>query len=135
MLGLLKLAEELGLVVVEQRGRGSDRSCYSPEARTIRLTPRMSGRTARSVLAHEIAHHVLGHQPTPYGPLRARQERGANEWAARHLIALNCYIEVERLRDGHVPSMACDLDVAPELVIAYQGILEREQCRQLLERL
>lgn len=123
MLTLLQLAEELGLEVIEKRGPHT--SGYRPHERVIRLTPGMSRRAARSVLAHEIAHHVLEHRPTDFGPIRARQERQANEWAARHLIDHDTYIEVERLRDGHLASMAHDLDVAPELVTVYQSLLQR----------
>lgn len=120
---LLALAAELGLTVIEKRVAHT--SGYHPGDRRIYLTPGMKRRTARSVLAHEIAHHVLGHHPTEFGPIRARQERAANEWAAVHLIDHDAYAEVERLRDGHVPSMSHDLDVAPELVAAYRSMLQR----------
>lgn len=85
----------------------------------------MRGRVLRSVLTHEIAHHVLGHLPTEFGPIRSRQERAANMWAAAYLIELDQYREAEHVREGDVPSMAYDLNVTPELVIAYQSTLER----------
>jgi Zn-dependent peptidase ImmA (M78 family) len=120
---LLQLADELGLTVVEKRVAHT--SGYCAGERTIYLTPRMPRRAARSVLAHELAHHVLEHRPTDFGPIRSRQEREANEWAARYLIDHTSYVEVERLRDGHVGSMAHDLDVAVELVTVYRGMLQR----------
>lgn len=120
---LLALAEELGLTIIERRGKHL--GGFRPHENVIRLTPGMRHRTARSVLAHEIGHCVLGHEPTLFGPLRARQERAADEWAALHLIDKDAYIEVERLRDGHIASMAHDLDVAPELVTAFQRMLTR----------
>ena len=55
-------------------------------------TPGMSARTDRSVLAHELGHAVLGHtsrRPTPRSV--ARQERQADEWAARLLITPAAY--------------------------------------------
>lgn len=120
---LLKLVNELGLTVVEHRGEHT--GGYRPGDMTIRINPGMRDRIARSVLAHEIAHHVLGHRPTEFGPVRHRQERHANEWAARHLIDLDTYVEVERLRDGHEASMAHDLHVAPELLAVYRSLLQR----------
>jgi Zn-dependent protease with chaperone function len=80
----------------------------------------MRGRVLRSVMAHEIAHHVLGHHPTDALILRARQEAAAQRWAAHRLIRTEEYVATERERDGHVPSMAVDLQVADELVTAYQ---------------
>lgn len=120
---LLKLADELGLTVIEAYGKHT--GGYRPGERVIRLQPGMRRRVARSVLAHEIAHHLLEHRPTEFGPVRYRQERHANEWAAQHLIDHQHYIEVERLRDGHEPSMAHDLDVAPEILSVYRGMLQR----------
>ncbi len=120
---LLKLADELGLHVIE--AHGSHTGGYRPHERTIRLRPGMRRRIARSVLAHELAHHILEHRPTEFGPIHKRQERHANEWAARHLISHEHYIEVEQLRGGHEPSMAHDLDVAPEIVATYRSMLQR----------
>lgn len=118
-----RLADTLGLHVVE--AAGPDRSGYDPDDASIRLSPGMLGRSARSVLAHEIGHHVLGHLPTDDEVLRARQERAANEWAARRLISAEAYAETERLRNGAVSLMAYDLGVIDELVLVYQQLLDR----------
>lgn len=120
---LMKLAEELGLTVVERRGLKI--GGYHDGSMTIRLNPGMPRRIARSVLAHEIAHHVFGDQHTHFGPARARQERRADEWAALRLITLDAYGEAERLRAGHAPSMAHDLNVTVELVEAFRRVLLR----------
>lgn len=119
------LAADLGLEVVERRGR--HRSGYLPGDNTIHLTPGMRGRVLRSVLAHEIGHHVLGHRPTEFGPIRKRQEVETNRWAAHQLITPEAYAEAERQRDGHVPSMAFDLNVSDELVVVYQRQLLRTE--------
>ncbi|GGH33926.1 ImmA/IrrE family metallo-endopeptidase [Microbacterium album] len=120
---LLALADELGLTVIEHRGRKV--GGYHDGSRTVRLNPHMPRRLARSVLAHELGHAVHGHTPTIFGPQHARQERAAFEWAARLLIDRDAFAEVERLRDGHSPSMAYDLDVTVEIVDAYKGMLLR----------
>jgi hypothetical protein len=120
---LLALADELGLTVSEKRGRHA--GGYHHGSRTVRLDPGLPRRVARSVLAHEIAHHVFGDTTAAHGPARARQERRANEWAAMRLISLDAYAAAERMRDGHAPSMAHDLCVTTELVEAFRALLAR----------
>lgn len=117
------LATDLGLSVVETFD--VPKSGYDPGERAIYLSPGMKGRVLRSVLAHEIGHHVLGHHPTHIELLRRRQETAANVWAARMLITPGAYADAEYQRDGHVPSMAVDLDVSDELVLVYQRQLLR----------
>ncbi|MBO9625280.1 MAG: ImmA/IrrE family metallo-endopeptidase [Microbacterium sp.] len=122
---LLRLAEEHGLHIVERAGR--TRGGFDPRSRTIRLDPGMSARTTRSVLAHELAHAVLGHTPTSQPTLRERQERHADEWAARLLITPAGYARAETVRGEHAPSLAFELDVTVELVLAFQRLLLRER--------
>lgn len=118
-----ELAADLGLEVHEWRGK--HRSGYQPDDRTIRLRRGMTSRVTRSVLAHEIGHHVLGHRPTEFGPIRARQEREANEWAATQLITPDEYASAEYLHAGVLCLMAAELHVADELLTAYQSMLTR----------
>lgn len=122
---LLQLSDELGLDVIE--GHGAHLGGYRPDENVVRLRPGLSRRAARTVLAHEVGHHALGHRPTRFGPVLGRQERAANEWAARHLISLSDYREAEYLRDGHLASIAFELDVLPVLVESFQSILERHR--------
>ncbi|MGF3055656.1 ImmA/IrrE family metallo-endopeptidase [Microbacterium sp. YY-01] len=117
------LADQLGLRVIEYHG--AHVSGYYPDEHIIRLTPGMSQRSLRSVLAHEIGHHQLGHHPTTDRILRARQETAAQDWAAHALISPSDYAEAEHIRDGHVPSMAHDLRVSTELVLVYREALLR----------
>lgn len=117
------LVNQLELTVVDRVG--PHQSGYHPGERTIHLRPGMKGRVARSVLAHEIAHHVLGHRPTTERAARWRQEAAAQEWAAHALITPESYAAAERLHSAHVPAMAFDLNVADELVVVYQKQLLR----------
>lgn len=123
ILDMWELAADLDLAVVETRA--VHRSGYWPDERTIRIPPGMAARIVRSVLAHEIGHHVLGHRPALHGPIRARQERAANEWAASRLISPETYADAERLREGHTGAMAFDLQVSDELVVVYRSLLLR----------
>lgn len=91
----------------------------------IRIDENLPARATRSVLAHELAHYVFADTPSRFGPVQAKQERRADEWAALQLIDRDAYREIEQLRDGHVPSMAHDLGVISSIVHAYQRILTR----------
>ncbi len=120
---LFRLADDLDLLVVERAG--PTYGGFDPETGTIRLNPGMSARTTRSVLAHEIAHARLGHQPTKRPLDRERQEQRANEWAARLLITPQAYAAAEALRGPHLASLAFELGVTIELVSAFQRLLRR----------
>ena len=122
---LLRLADELGLRVIERPGPTP--GGFQPVTRTIRLAPGLSRRTPRSVLAHEPGHALLGHPPTWQAAFRARQERQADEWAARRLITPAAYAAAEQLRGTHLASLAFELDVTIEIVLAFQRVLRREQ--------
>lgn len=123
---LLRLADECQLRVVERTGR--TRGGFDPATRTIRLNPGMSARTTRSVLAHELGHAVLGHVALGHDPsstpaIRRTQERQADEWAAARLLTPSAYAAAEETRGPHLASLAFELDVTIELVIAYQRLL------------
>ncbi len=120
---LLRLAEEHGVRVVERPGR--TRGGFDPASGTIRIDPGMSARTTRSVLAHELAHAILGHLPSTIPSVRRQQERQADEWAACQLITPRAYAEAEDARGPHLASLAFELDVTIELVLAYQRRLQR----------
>lgn len=120
---LLRLVEQHGIRVVEQRG--ASRGGFAPATSTIRLEPGMSSRATCSVLAHELAHAVLGHVPTSDHAVRDRQEHRADEWAARLLIDARSYAEAEQVRGAHVASLAFELGVTIEIVLAYQRLLRR----------
>lgn len=120
---LVAIAHELGLTVVERRGH--HRGGYHDGIRQIRLNPGMSARLTRSLLAHEIAHAIHRDVPSPYGPVRMKQERRAWEWAAVYLIDPTDFAAAEDARNCHSPSMAYDLGVTVELVDAYRGALQR----------
>lgn len=129
---LLRLAEEHGVRVVERPG--PTRGGFAPDSRTIRLAPGMSVRTTRSVLAHELGHVVLGHTPSTVPAIRRQQERQADEWAACLLITADAYAAAEEARGPHLASLAFELDVTIELVLAYQRRLRRIGRENLSQR-
>ena len=125
---LFDFADALG-VTVEYARLGKNDGEYRDDLKRIRLREGMTYRLTRSILAHELGHAVFEDAPTPYGPLRARQERRADEWAALRLINLDEYRTAELIREGHVASMAHDLGVIDRMVVTYQRVLERELMR------
>jgi len=120
---LFRLIEEHDLRVVERGGETP--GGFDPLSRTIRISPGMSARTTRSVLAHELGHAVLGHVPRAGRIARDRQEQRADEWAARLLITPAAYASAEAVRGPHAPSLAFELGVTVELVLAFRRLLER----------
>lgn len=85
-------ADELGLEVRYHPLR----TCfglYVADESLILLRPKMRAAVERSVLAHEIAHHLLGHTSAQPGVWGLKQEHAADRWAATALI------DDRRLRD------------------------------------
>ena len=123
---LLDVAHVLGvkLVYTDLTHLDRDGAC-DHDSRTIRLQRGMAYRLKRSVLAHELAHAVFGDVPTMFGPVNAKQERRADEWAALRLIHLDDYKHAEQVHGGHAPAMAHELGVITSIVEAYQGLLAR----------
>lgn len=114
-------AEALGLTVQEVRLQARRRGEYIHSKRLILLKPGMSHREARCTLAHEIQHAIAGDIPSPFGPAFTRQERLANRRAAELLIDASEYAAAERLREGHGPSIAHDLDVTYKVLRDWQA--------------
>lgn len=73
-------------------------------------------RNAVSTLAHEYAHHLLGHE----GPQPACEEDRADRLAAQMLITPEAYARAEQLHEGHIPAIADELGVTCWIVKAYQ---------------
>lgn len=114
-------ATRLRLSVEEHRLPGRRRGEYRHGDRLILLAPGMSHREARSTLAHELQHAIAGDLPTPFGPLHQRQEARARRGAAALLIDAREYAEAEQLRDGHLRSIACDLEVTWRIVVDWRS--------------
>ena len=122
---LLDLAATLGVKIEYTRLPADRDGVYDHDVRRIRLRRGMSARHHRSVLAHELGHAAFGDTPTRFGPVHAKQERRAEEWAALRLIDLDDYRHLETVHGGHAGAIAVDLDVMRSTVLAFQGLLER----------
>lgn len=120
---LIEVARSLGLQVIERKG--ATRGGYHDGHRQIRINPGQSVRVTRSFLAHEIGHALWRDTPSPYGPVRMKQERRAWEWAARYLVTREAFAAAEVEHSGHGPAMAYELGVSVEIVEAFRRILQR----------
>ena len=124
MLQLFDLADALDVVVefVPLANRDGE---YRDDLHRIRLRENMPERLTRWTLAHELGHAVFRDAPSIFAAENARQERRADEWAARHLIQLDDYRDAEHAHSGHVPAIAHELGVVPRSVHAFQRMLAR----------
>lgn len=98
---------------------------YDHENRVIRIQHDLRTRRYRSTLGHETCHAVYGDTPSRFGPVNAKQERRADEWAALRLIDLADYRHEEDRTSGHVEAMAIALNVTTDLVLAFRAVLLR----------
>jgi len=78
-------------------------------------------RRAKSILAHEWGHAILGHD----GPQPDHEEARADMVAAGILIDPAAYARAERLHGTDAVAIALELDVSTRLALAYQGNLAR----------
>lgn len=120
---ILDILDALGVVVVHADLPADRDGEYIHRKRVIRLQRGLPHRLRRSVLAHECAHAVFADVPSKFGPVNAKQERRADEWAARRLISLPAYMRAEILHDAHDEGMAVELDVSIDLIEAYRRTL------------
>lgn len=98
---------------------------YDHDARLIIIQHDLMFRRYVSTLAHETCHAVFGDVKSKFGPVNAKQERRADEWAALRLIPLDGYRREEARHDGHPEAMAIALGVTVDLIDAFRRILLR----------
>lgn len=110
------VARAMGLSVLEANLPRGHRGEYWHGERLILLAPGMTYRERRSTLAHELQHAIAGDMPSPFGPVQRKAELLARRRTAHALIDVVEFAESERLRDGHLPSIARDLDVTTQVV-------------------
>jgi len=98
---------------------------YIHEEKLIKIQFDLSTRVYRSTLPHECCHAIWGDEPSRFGPVNAKQERRADEWAALQMIGLDEYRQQEARHDGNVEAIALALNVTADLVEAFRRLLLR----------
>jgi hypothetical protein len=119
MLDALGVGVEFGELPADRDGE------YVHDDRLIRIQHDLLLRRYVSTLAHECCHAVFGDVPSKFGPVNAKQERRADEWAALRLIDPDEYRRQEARHDGHLDAMAIALHVTTDLVEAFRRVLLR----------
>ncbi|QJC22037.1 ImmA/IrrE family metallo-endopeptidase [Arcanobacterium buesumense] len=94
---------------------------YSKQHQTIYMPGSYQSlpKNALSVLAHEYAHHLLGHD----GPQPPTEEERADRLAAQLIISPTEYELAEKLHEGQLSAIAEELGVTTWIVKAYQRCL------------
>lgn len=93
---------------------------WCPGERMILVDERLDGCQTRCVVAHELGHAVLGHGWSPdfadVDWLARRQERQADQWAARRLVTVDALAEALVAHPDDRAAAACFLDVTVDVL-------------------
>lgn len=81
----------------------------------------------REVLAHEIGHHVHGHDQSADRHNHERAERQADTYAARLLISPMLFKRAEAIVGSHPRLLAAELEVSRHLVALWQDSYRRDR--------
>ncbi|MDK8693620.1 ImmA/IrrE family metallo-endopeptidase [Corynebacterium sp. MSK158] len=114
------LAESMGVQL--QRHTGGRPGWYDHHRRIISTRRGQSISQYRSVLAHELGHAAHGDAPTGNGHFDQRQERRADEYAARLLINPTDFESAAVWHHGHLPAIADELEVTQHILKTWQSM-------------
>lgn len=116
MLGMLeRIASGLGVRIIEAeppQGKG----CYTHQSGVILLAPWLSHREKVGTLGHELGHAIAGDEAVEDPRFAARQERAADQFAARLLINRREVEIAERAYGPNWPKIAHELGVTEHLL-------------------
>lgn len=121
------LAHALGVEIRDSDAGlvGGEAGAWFPTHRAIHIRPGLGPLNRLETLAHELGHVALRHMPGAPEYLRARQEREADEWAAKILISPSDYRRAEMLVGAHEGALAHELGVTTHLIRVWRGLYER----------
>ena len=118
------LAESMGVQL--RRHTGGHPGWYDHHRRIISTRRGQSISQYKSVLAHELGHAAHRDTPTGNGHYDQRQERRADEYAARILINPTDFESAAIWHHGHLPAIADELEVTKHLLKTWQSLYERQ---------
>lgn len=118
------LAESMGVQL--RRHTGGCPGWYDRHRRVISTRRGQSIAQYKSVLAHELGHAAHGDTPTGNGHFDQRQERRADEYAARLLINPTDFESAAIWHHGHLPAIADELEVTQHILKTWQTLHERQ---------
>ena len=114
------LAESMGVQL--RRHTGGPPGWYDHHQCVISTRRGQSIAQYKSVLAHELGHASYGDTPTGNGHFDQRQERRADEFAARLLISPVEFEAAATWHSGHLPAIADELEVTKHLLRTWQSL-------------
>ncbi|MGO5423087.1 ImmA/IrrE family metallo-endopeptidase [Bifidobacterium animalis] len=130
---LLSYAQAHGLHVTECPLPGTLCGLYDDTTRTIYLHDRLNARQRRCTLLHELI-HAHYHDSARTGPYGAREERRTRRLTASTLISMPEYRLAERIYEGDVYRMACELEVTVQVLRDYQAMLAEQSAAITTQR-
>ena len=113
------LAESMGVQL--RRHTGGPPGWYDHQQRIISTRRGQSIGQYKSVLAHELGHAAHGDTPTGNGHYDQRQERRADEYAARLLISPVEFEAAATWHQGHLSAIADELEVTKHLLRVWKA--------------
>lgn len=102
--------------------------------RVISLRRDLGPVNRRCTLAHELGHVALDHDPAATGWWKIRQEKAADQWAARALITPAEYAAAERDHGPHTGGLAAALGVTVHLVEVFRTLPIKKPSRAISSR-
>lgn len=118
------IAEHMGVQL--QRHTGGPPGWYDHHRRIISTRRGQSIAQYKSVLAHELGHAAHHDTPTGNGHYDQRQERRADEYAARLLINSTDFESAAIWHQDHLPAIADELEVTQHILKTWTSIYERQ---------
>lgn len=122
---LYQAAIDARIIVTEGDIPTSEHARYYHSHRCIVLRSGLTGPQLKSAFGHELGHAHFGHAGGCDPDRGAKQERLADEYAARLLITADEYRDAEQLHGPNEHAIALALDVTPALVRVWRRIHER----------
>ncbi|MBW4813133.1 ImmA/IrrE family metallo-endopeptidase [Rhodococcus qingshengii] len=128
---LHELAKSMGVTVVERFLPGRQRGRYVHARRSIVLNADMNHRQKTATFGHELGHANYEHEhgTATNAIIALRQERKADEFAAKLLIDRYDYEVAERMYGPHIPTLAVQLGVTVPIIYAWQSLQRRHNPR------
>jgi Zn-dependent peptidase ImmA (M78 family) len=122
---LYEAAAAAGILVMEADLPRGEEGRYYESHQCIVLNAGMSTSKMISAFAHELGHATLRHGQTLDARVHQRQERQADEYAARLLIDSAEFEETERLYSSDTDTLAYHLGVTPKLIRVWRELALR----------
>lgn len=128
---LYTAAKSMEITVVERFLPRHQWGRYIHSKRRIVLNTRLQSRQKAHTFGHELGHAHYGHEhdDEPGSIIAIRQERMADEFAAKLLINSYDYEVTERMYGPHVPTLAVQLGVTAPMIYAWQSMQRRQNAR------